>query len=391
MNTTQMDPRIRPFRIAVPEAVVDDLRRRLASARLPEPLPEDSWDDGIPSSVLRELVRGWTAHDWRATEQRLNALPQIVTEIDGQTVHAVYVRSAHPGATPLLLLHGWPGSFLEFEDLIGPLTDPTSHGGDAADAFDVIIPSHPGFGFSTPLSSGPWPVERVASLHLELMSRLGYDRFAVQGGDYGAAVAPAIGRMAPERVIGVHANGSLGTFAGEVDEETAASLTPLERDRLRRIAEFMQREFGYISIQSTRPGLIGAMTADSPLGQIAWIYDKLQAWTHPAEADALRILGERFVFDNASLYWLTGCAGSAASVVYAQPPQWGVRKEKSGVPSAVIAFAHDVGLRVVEEQENDVVRWTDVEGRGGHFAALEEPELLVADVREFFRALDGPR
>jgi hypothetical protein len=200
-------------------------------------------------------------------------------------------------------------------------------------------------------------------------------------------VAPELGRLAPDRVIGVHANGSLGTFAAQMDDAAAARLTPLEQDRLHRTREFLQHEYGYIAIQSTRPGVIGAMAADSPVGQLAWIYDKLHAWSHPSEAPALDVLGERFVFDNASLYWFTACAGSAASVVYAQPVAWGAQKKNSGVPSAVIAFAHDVGLRPVEEAANTIVRWTDVEGRGGHFAALEEPAMLVGDVREFLREL----
>ncbi|WP_102193850.1 epoxide hydrolase family protein [Microbacterium aurantiacum] len=387
MKTNQTDFRIRPFRIEIPDTEIDDLRSRLQNARFAPPLGADDWSTGIPSAELRDLVIRWAAHDWHATEERLNALPQFITEIDGQRIHAVHVKSPHPDATPLLLLHGWPGSFLEFEALIGPLTDPVAHGGDASDAFDIVIPSHPGFGFSMPLSVGAWPLRRVAAVYLELMTRLGYERFVVQGGDYGAGVAPEIARSAPDRVIGVHANGSLGTFAGEADEEMIATLSPLDQDRLRRIGEFMEHEFGYISIQSTRPGLIGAMTADSPVAQLAWILDKLHAWTHPAEASAIDVLGEQFVFDNVSLYWFTASGGSAASLVYAQPEAWGVEEQSSGVPSAVIAFAHDVGLRFAEEKTNNIVRWTDVEDRGGHFAALEEPEMLLADVREFFRTL----
>ncbi|PRB03432.1 epoxide hydrolase family protein [Microbacterium sp. MYb64] len=390
MNADTNETAVRPFRVEISESAVDDLRSRLRAARFPEPLPGDDWRDGVPVAVLQDLVARWGRHDWRATEERLNALPQIVTRIDGQTIHAVHVRSPHPGATPILLMHGWPGSFLEFEGLIGPLTDPVAHGGDAADAFDVIIPSHPGFGFSTPLEDAGWTIERTARAFLELMSRLGYDRFAVQGGDHGAAVAPELARLAPERVIGVHVNGSLGgSFLGEIDEETAARLTPLEQDRLRRVAEFMQREFGYIAIQGTRPGLIGAMTADSPVAQFAWIYDKLQAWTHPAERDAVDVLGERFVFDNASLYWFTASGGSSAALVYALNTAWEAPKPSSGVPTAVIAFAHDIGLRFAEEQHHRIVRWTDVEDRGGHFAAMEEPELLMDDIRAFFGSLRG--
>jgi len=387
MNTQNLDSRLIPFRIEIAESELDGLRARLTDARFPQRLPGDGWATGVPVAVLRDLTARWADHDWRATERRLNALPQYTTRIDGQTIHTVHVRSPHLGATPLVLLHGWPGSFLEFEGLIGPLTDPVSHGGDAAEAFDVVIPSHPGFGFSTPLEDDGWTVERTAAAFLELMTRLGYERFAVQGGDHGAAVVPEMARQVPERVIGVHVNGSLGSFVGDVDEATLATLTPVEQDRLRRVGEFMQREFGYIAIQGTRPGLIGAMTADSPVAQFAWIYDKLQAWTHPAEADAIDVLGERFVFDNAALYWFTASGGSSAALVYALNNAWGAPKPSSGVPTAVIVFAHDVGLRFAEERAHRIVRWTDVEGRGGHFAALEEPELLVGDVRAFFGSL----
>jgi len=384
MNTTQTETStVAPFRIEIPQADLDDLRSRLRQARFPEPLPGDGWDTGVPIATLRDVVERWAEHDWRATEARLNALPQLTTRIDGQTIHAVHVRSDAAGAIPLLLLHGWPGSVLEFEGLIGPLTDPAAHGGAAGDAFEVVIPSIPGFGFSTPLEGAGWTTKRIASAFLELMTRLGYDRFAVQGGDLGAVIGPETARLAPERVIAVHVNGAIGGV--EVDDETAAQLTPLEQDRLRRVGEFMQREIGYVAIQSTRPGLIGAMAADSPVAQLAWMYDKLQAWSHPTEASALDVLGTEFVLANASLYWLTASAGSAAYVGYALD-EWGVEEADSGVPTAAIQFAHDIGIRRQAEQSNTIVRWTDVEDRGGHFASLEEPELLVDDVRDFLRA-----
>jgi epoxide hydrolase len=368
-----------PFRIEIPDTALADLRARLRSARFPVPLPDDGWDTGVPVAYLRALTGRWAEFDWRATEARLNELPQFTTVIDGQTVHVVHVRSGRPGAVPLLLTHGWPGSFLEFERLIPLLTE-----GD--EPFDVVVPSIPGFGFSTPLSGRRWTTKGIAAAWLELMTRLGHERFAVQGGDIGAGVAPEVARLAPERVIGVHVNGALGAFAEEVDEDVAATLTPLEKDRLRRVGEFMRDEFGYIAVQSTRPGLIGAMAADSPVAQLAWIVDKLKAWTHPADALPEDVVGEEFVLANASLYWFTASAGSAAMVGYALA-DWGPAPENSGVPTAAIQFAHDIGLRHLAEQSNTVVRWTDVEDRGGHFAALEEPALLAADLREFLRPL----
>ncbi|SMH43102.1 Pimeloyl-ACP methyl ester carboxylesterase [Rathayibacter oskolensis] len=373
---------IRPFRVDIAPSAVDDLRTRLRATRLPEPLPGDDWDTGVPSGYLRGLVEAWAGFDWPEYQARLNEVPQFTTGIDGQTIHFVHVRSEVPGAVPLLLTHGWPGSYLELLGLIGPLTDPD----DPADAFDVIIPSLPGFGFSSPLASGGWTTRRIAETWVALMDRLGYDRFAVQGGDLGAGVSPEVARVAPDRVIGVHVNGTLG-FVPEVDDETAASLTELEQDRLRRIGEFMRDEFGYIAIQSTRPGLVGELLSDSPVAQLAWIIDKFRAWTHPLETAPEDVVGLEFLLANASLYWFTATAGSAAFVGYAQESEWGAVPQNSGVPTAVICFAHDIGIRRFVEDAHTIVRWTDVVDRGGHFAALEEPELLVADVREFVRPL----
>jgi len=377
---------ISPFRVEISDHELADLRRRLHDARFPAPLPGDDWSTGVPVAYLQELASKWESFDWAAYQERLNDVPQFTTVIDDQVIHFVHVRSGVPGAVPLLLTHGWPGSFLEFLDVIGPLTNPAAHGGDASDAFDVVIPSLPGFGFSTPLSSTGWTTKRIAEAWVELMDRLGYDRFATQGGDLGAGVAPEVARIAPERVIGVHVNGTLG-FVPEVDDETAASLTDLELDRMRRVGEFMQNEFGYIAIQGTRPGLVGEMLADSPVAQLAWIVDKFRAWTHPLEAAPEDVVGLDFLLANASLYWFTASAGSAAYVGYAQNEQWGEEPASSGVPTAVICFAHDIGIRRFVEDAHNITRWTDVEDRGGHFAALEEPGTLVDDVREFLRGL----
>ncbi|MGL3151888.1 epoxide hydrolase family protein, partial [Microbacterium sp. A82] len=214
--------KISPFRVDISEHELDNLRQRLHDVRFPAPLPGDGWSDGVPITYLQELTSKWEAFDWSAYQDRLNDIPQFTTVIDDQVIHFVHVRSGVPGAVPLLLTHGWPGSFLEFLDIIGPLTDPAAHGGDASDAFDVIIPSLPGFGFSTPVTSGGWTTRRIAEAWVELMDRLGYDRFATQGGDIGAGVAPEIAQVVPDRVIGVHVNGTLG-FVPEVDDETAAS------------------------------------------------------------------------------------------------------------------------------------------------------------------------
>ena len=386
--TNSHDTSITPFTVEIPQSELDSLHARLRDTRFPPPLPGDGWDTGVPLSYLRTLTNAWQEFDWRGVEARLASIPQYTTVIDGQIIHFAHVVSPVETAVPLLLTHGWPGSFLEFLDIIGPLTDPAAHGGDAADAFHVIIPSLPGFGFSTPVVEGGWTTARIATAWVELMDRLGYDRFATQGGDIGAGIAPEVARVAPARVIGVHVNGALGGF-GSDDEESLASMSPMERDRMRRVGDFMQNEFGYISIQSTRPGLIGAALADSPVGQLAWIVDKLKAWTHPSEALPEDAVGLDFVLANASLYWFTASAGSAAYIGYAQDEGWGAVPENAGVLTAAIQFAHDIGIRAVAEQANTIVRWTDIDNRGGHFAALEEPEMLVDDIRSFLRPLRG--
>jgi epoxide hydrolase len=383
------DDTVHPFRIDVPQAELDDLRARLDAARLPAPLPGDDWSTGVPVSWIRGTVDHWrTGYDWRRAERELNAVPQFTTEIDGQRIHFQHVRSAEPGALPLLLTHGWPGSVVEFLDLLGPLTDPVAHGGSAADAFHVVAPTLPGFGFSGPVSESGWDTTRIARAWAQLMDRLGYARYGVQGGDIGAAVSPEVGRVAADRVVGVHTNGGPGPMPppGLPDDERA-SLSPLDRDRVRRIEEFMRDEFGYIAVQSTRPQTIGYALVDSPVALLAWVMDKVKAWTHPADALPEDVLDRDRLLTNVMLYWLTGTGGSAAYVGYAQEAGWGAPKENSGVPTAALVLAHDVGVRRYAETENTVTRWTDVPDRGGHFAAMEEPELLLADVRAFFRDL----
>jgi pimeloyl-ACP methyl ester carboxylesterase len=378
---------IRPFRIDVPQAALDELAAKLDATRWPAPLPGDGWDTGVPTAWLRTLADHWrSGYDWRAAERELNAFPQFTTTIDGQNIHFLHVRSAEPDALPLVLTHGWPGSIVEFLDLIGPLTDPASHGGDPADAFHVVIPALPGFGFSGPVTDTGWTTNRIARAWAELMRRLGYERLAAQGGDIGSGVSAELGRVAPDRVIGVHVNGSADNLPPlPMPDEERASLTDLERDRVARVEAFMREEFGYIAIQSTRPQTIGYGLVDSPVALLAWIMDKFREWTHPRHVLPDEIIDRDRLLTNVMLYWLTGTAGSAAYVGYAQGGDWAPRAN-SGVPTGVIVFAHDIGIRRYSERSATIVRWTDVD-RGGHFAALEEPELLVTDVREFFRGL----
>lgn len=379
---------IKPFSIDIPQSTLDELAAKLASTRLPAPLPGDDWNTGVPVSWLASLVEYWrTSYDWRAAEKELNSYPQFTTEIEGQRIHFIHVRSAEPDALPLMLTHGWPGSIVEFLDLIGPLTDPVAHGGQASDAFHVVIPALPGFGFSGPTADDDWTFPRIGRVWAALMSELGYERYGVQGGDLGGSVSPEVGRAAPSRVVGVHTNGGTNLPPMQMSDEELQTLTPLEQDKMARIAQFMKDEFGYISIQSTRPQTLGYGLVDSPVAQLAWIMDKFKAWTYPAETLPEAVISKDRLLTNVMMYWLTGTGGSAAYIGYAQPRSWAPRPN-SGVPTAVLAMAHDVAIRKYCEVSNNITRWTEVD-HGGHFAALEEPDLLVNDVREFFHDLRG--
>ncbi|MEV7228600.1 alpha/beta hydrolase [Polymorphospora sp. NPDC051019] len=285
-----------------------------------------------------------------------------------------------------MLTHGWPGSVVEFLDIIGPLTDPRAHGGDPADAFHLVIPSLPGFGFSGPTADGGWDTARIARAWAELR-RLGYDRYGAQGGDIGAAVSPELGRVAPDLVAGVHVNGGPGDIPElPLPDDELAGLTDVERDRISRIEAFMREEFGYIAVQGTRPQTLAYGLTDSPVGQLAWIMDKFREWTHPRPVEPDKVIDRNPLLTNVMIYWLTGTAGSAAYVGYAQEHGWGAQAANSGVPTGAIVFAHDVGIRRYAEAAHTITRWTDVD-RGGHVAALEEPPLLTADIRDFFRDL----
>jgi len=379
---------IEEFQIHIPQADLDDLAGRLARTRWPDSLPGAAWERGVPADYLRGLAEYWQKNfDWRAAEMRLNAYPQYTTQINGQKIHFLHVKSPEPDATPLLLLHGWPGSFVEFVHVIGPLSDPRGHGAADAPAFDLVIPSLPGFGFSGPVTEPGWGPRRMASALAELMRRLGYERYGAQGGDYGAFVAPDLGRVDPEHVIGIHVNAATMGFIpfGDVSEEDQATFTPAEQERLRRLQNYLSEGNGYFQIQSTRPQTLSYALTDSPAGQLAWIVEKFKEWTnsgHELPEDA--IPGDE-ILTNVSLYWFTGTAGSSANVYYEamHSGDWPV---PSGVPTGVAAFAEDIAIRRYAEQANNIVHWSDFEA-GGHFAALETPSLLIQDVRDFFTSL----
>ncbi|GAA2225025.1 alpha/beta fold hydrolase [Streptomyces amakusaensis] len=385
---------MRPFRVDIPESDLDDLRRRLAAARWPDEIPGAGWDRGVPVAYLRELAEYWrTEFDWRAAEARLNAHPQYLTEIDGTTVHFLEVRSAEPDAMPLLLTHGWPGSVTEFLSLIGPLTDPVAHGGDAADAFHVVIPSLPGYAFSGPTRAPGWDVRRVARAWAELMSRLGHERYVAQGGDWGMPISLQLGLADPEHVAGVHLNMFATIPTGPEDLE---GLDEKDRGRLEFALAFEQTAMGWQKIQSTRPQTLAYGLTDSPVGQLAWITEKFKEWS-AADRVPEDAIDRDELLTIASLYWLTATAGSSAQLYYESTPTpadfpavWG-GPWPLAMPAGVAVFPEDASLpvrRIAEKVLPTLTHWTEFD-RGGHFAALEQPELLVGDIREFVRPLRG--
>src|SRR5580700_3587571 len=375
------DSKIRPYRINIPQGALDDLRDRLGRTRWPDEMPGVGWDLGVPLDYLKDLTEYWaTTYDWRSQERTLNEFPQFTTTIDHQNVHFLHVRSTEPGALPLLITHGWPGSIAEFLDIIDPLVNPVAHGGDPADAFHVIAPSIPGFGFSGPTHETGWNTVRVARAWVELMRRLGYERYGAQGGDTGALVSPELGRIDPEHLAGIHVNNLLTFPSGQPDDLTAA-----DQGRLKLMQRWQNEMSGYASIQSTRPQTLAYALTDSPAGQLAWNVEKFKEWTDPAAELPEDAVDRDRLLTDVSIYWLTATAGSSARLYYESmhSGDWPV---PSGVPTGVAVFAEDIAIRRYAERTNNIVHWTDFE-TGGHFAALETPELLAGDIRAFFASL----
>jgi pimeloyl-ACP methyl ester carboxylesterase len=376
------DSTISPYRIDIPQCALDDLRDRLGRTRWPDELPGAGWDLGVPLDYLKGLAGYWaTTYDWRGQEAALNEFAQFTTIIDGQNVHFLHVRSPEPEALPLLITHGWPGSIAEFLDIISPLVDPAAHGGDPADAFHLIAPSIPGFGFSGPTHETGWNTVRVAHAWAELMRRLGYERYGAQGGDTGALISPELGRIDPEHLVGIHVNNLLTFPSGRLDD-----LSDADQGRLKLMQRWQNEMSGYASIQSTRPQTLAYALTDSPAGQLAWIVEKFKEWTDPAAGLPEDAVDRDRLLTDVSIYWLTATAGSSARLYYEGAKSWGQANEPSAVPTGVAVFPMDITVRSIAESQHNIVHWTEFD-RGGHFAAMEAPELLVADVREFFRPL----
>jgi pimeloyl-ACP methyl ester carboxylesterase len=380
---------IQPFTIAIPQADLDDLRDRLARTRWPNELPGVGWSRGVPLGYLKELAEYWRAgYDWRKWEAKLNEFPQFITEIDGQTIYFLHVRSPEPNALPLIITHGWPGSIVEFLKVIGPLSDPRAHGGDPADAFHVVIPSIPGFGFSGPTREPGWSTERIAKAWAELMSRLGYKRYGAQGGDMGQFVSVELGWVAPDQVVGLHVNAATYGFIpfGEISEDEQATLTNAEKARLELLNKWNNDGSGYFQIQATRPQTIAYGLTDSPVGQLAWIVEKFKEWTHPSAELPESAIDRDLILTDVMLYWLTGTSGSSAHLYYENMHSGSWHEEPATTPTGVAVFAEDVAIRRYSELGHNIVHWSEFD-RGGHFAAMEVPDLLVGDIRDFFRRL----
>ncbi len=378
-----MNEAISPFRIDVNQAELDDLRERLARTRWPDAETVDDWSQGIPLAYVRDLCDYWRDdYDWRATEARLNAIPQFRTDVDGLGIHFLHVRSPVRGATPLVMTHGWPGSIVEFLKVIGPLADPARHGGADADAFHLVIPTIPGYGFSDKPTRAGWGVARIARAWSALMARLGYDRYLAQGGDWGAIISAAIGMQDTEHCIGLHTNMPVVFPPPDLPEAP----TEQERDALAAWKYYQDWDSGYSKEQMTRPQTLGYGLADSPAGQAAWIVEKFYQWMdcngHPEN-----VLTRDELLDNVMLYWLTGSGASSARLYWESFD--GVPMGEVTVPFGASMFPKEIfraSRRWLEARFKDL-RYYNVLDRGGHFAAFEQPDTFVSELRACFATM----
>jgi pimeloyl-ACP methyl ester carboxylesterase len=381
-----------PYTVHVDEGVLDDLRHRLDAVRLPDQAPGEPWDLGIPVAVVREAIEHWrSSYDWRAREARINAWPNFVTQAAGERVHFIHVRSPEPDATPIVLTHGWPGSFVEFLDVIGPLSDPAAYGGDPADAFHVVVPSMPGYGFSGPTVQPGFDSHRVADAIAELMEQLGYDRYIAQGGDWGSIVTRRLGEAYADRLLGVHFN-MLFAFPAADDPDAMAGVTEAELERFGTAAGRIANGTGYMAIQSTKPQTLAYGLTDSPTGLAAWILEKFQVWSDLEPGGLAETFGWDRLLDNLMAYWLTNTVGSAARL-YAESTRQGHAADQpwTGRVDVPTGYAnHPFELmqtpRAWAQKRYNIVHWAE-QARGGHFAAFERPEQFVADLRNFRRVL----
>ena len=373
---------VQPFRLAIPQAELDDLRQRLAHVRLPEAATVDGWEQGVPLDRLRDLIAYWRdGYDWRRCEARLNGLGQYRTEIDGLGIHFLHVRSRHEDALPLLLTHGWPGSVIEFLKAAGPLTDPEAHGGKAQDAFHLVIPSLPGYGFSDKPARSGWGVERIGATWGALMERLGYARYVAQGGDWGSVVTLALATQRPAGLAGIHLN-MLAAMPETLDPEPDAE----EQEAIAAARHYAQVEAAYARQQATRPQTLGYALADSPAGQAAWIYEKFQCWSD-CGGDPETVLTRDEILDDIMLYWLPNNGASSGRLYYEsmtsfQPTPVDLPVGISHFPREIIKAPRKWADRIFPR----IIHWNHLD-KGGHFAAFEQPALFVDELRTCFRHL----
>jgi len=387
---------IKPFKISVDDAVLRDLKERLGRTRFPDQIPDSGWDYGVDLGYMKDLVAYWKdKYDWRAEERKLNELPQFTTEIDGLSIHFIHVRSKEKNALPLVFVHGWPGSFAEFHKVIGPLTDPVAHGGKAEDAFHVVCPSLPGFGFSGKPKERGWNSQRMAEAIAKLMTRLGYERYGAQGGDWGGGIVRWM-TLADARCVGAHNNFPSGS---RPMEDPMRDVTPEEMKRMEKRQQELRDHYAYAAIQGTRPLTLGYGLNDSPAGLAAWVIDKFWAWSdHGGKLESKFTKDE--LLTNVMIYWVTETMPSSVRIYFESSPSHPSPKPKSmtewkgrgGKPAPIgfVLFPKEINVPPRAWVERAVgpsmVHWTEMP-RGGHFAALEEPELLVGDVRKFFSKL----
>jgi epoxide hydrolase len=380
-----MTDSIEPFTINVDESVLEDLRGRLARTRFPDQIPGTGWDYGIPVDYVRELVDYWRqSYDWRAQEARLNQLDQFRTTIDDQSIHFIHSRAANPDAFPLLLIHGWPGSIVEFQEAIPRLTRPDAFGGPAIDSFHIVAPSLPGYGFSEPPRTPGWDVRRMAHAFIELMRRLGYDRYGAQGGDWGSQISTRIATYDPEHCVGLHLNMPVGARPTE-----PGVLSDEEQTDLAAMRQFQRLESGYSNEQGTKPQTLGLGLNDSPAGLLGWIVEKFRTWSD-CDGDPESIFTKDQLITNVMLYWATETTTSSARL-YRETMQGGALTDPTpfvNVPTGVARFPKEIlrWPRSWVELQYNLTHWTPMP-RGGHFAAMEQPELFVNDLRRFFRTV----
>lgn len=377
-----------PYQINISDEVLDDLRDRLVRTRWPDSIHTGDWADGTDLDYLKELCEYWrTDFDWREQERKLNAFDHFTTDIDGLNVHYIHQRSKEPGALPLVITHGWPGSIFEFLKIIGPLVDPVAHGGEASDAFDVICPSIPGYGFSSALTEPGFDIKRAAETIMKLAHKLGLERYGAQGGDWGSAITSWLGELDADRVCGIHLN-MLASRPPKGVKNPMEGLTQAEVQYMAQRQQFMKLEIGYRQIQSTKPQTLGYGLNDSPAGLAGWFTEKFRVWTD-CGGDIEKSVTKDELLTNITIYWATQTITSSARIYYETRKTRRFRPEgKIEVPTGCALFPAELFLspRSWAEADYNVTHWTEMP-RGGHFAALEEPELLVEDVRAFFRTV----